>query len=315
VLGEVDARVSTNARFTIECAGGVPEGLSPSLCMKGYFGQKGRPFAHLGEPEARFYESLAEPIGVRTLRCPFAAADPETGVGIFITEDAVVEGGEFLDALAPYTVEHTAQSLSEFARLHAFGSGLPEVVRVPWLAPKIDVYFARRGVTDIQENFDGWVGTDVAEGARDAERLVAAMRNLAARHEEPGWTLTHGDAHVGNILLAGDGRPSLVDWQLVQRNFWGNDVGYHVASALPTDDRERSERDLLRHYLDELGSHGVEPPSWDDAWTAYRVGTVYGFFMWGITKIVKPPAIKVLLQRLSAAVEAHDGFAAVEDGR
>ena len=34
--------------------------------------------------------------------------------------------------------------------------------------------------------------------------------------------------------------------------------------------------------------------------------------MWGITKIVKPPDIKVLLQRLSAAVAAHDGFAAVE---
>ena len=68
----------------------------------------------------------------------------------------------------------------------------------------------------------------------------------------------------------------------------------------------------MRHYLDELRGHGVEPPSWEEAWHAYRIGTVYGFFMWGITMIVKPPIIRVLLQRLSAAVAAHDSFTAVE---
>jgi hypothetical protein len=113
-------------------------------------------------------------------------------------------------------------------------------------------------------------------------------------------------------MLAGDGDPSLVDWQLVQRNFWGIDVGYHVASALTTADRERSERDLLTHYLDELRARGVDAPSWDEAWQGYRMGNVYGFFMWGITKIVKPERIRVLLQRLSTAVAANDSFAAVE---
>jgi len=141
---------------------------------------------------------------------------------------------------------------------------------------------------------------------------VEAMGKLSAAPEGPGWTVMHGDAHVGNILIAPDGKPSLVDWQLVQRNFYGIDVGYHIASALTTEDREKAERDLVQHYLDELRAFGVaEPPSWDEMWDAYRVGNVYGFFMWGITKIVLPPKIKVLLQRLSAAVAAHDGFAAV----
>ncbi len=312
VLGSVDTRISTNARFTIECAGGVPDGLSPRLCLKGYFGDEGRPYAHIGEPEARFYATLAERIGVRTLRSPYAGADDSTGFGVFITEDVIAEGGEFLDALSPYSVEQAAQSLSEFARLHAFGWGLPDSVRQAWLAPRIAMYFERRGQETIQGNFDGPVGADVAPEARDAARLTRAMQSLAARTDGPGWTLIHGDAHVGNVFLAGDGRPSLVDWQLVQRNFWGIDVGYHIASAISTADRERAERDLLTHYLDELRAHGVEAPPWDDAWNAYRVGTVYGFFMWGITIIVKPAIIRVLLQRLSAAVAAHDGFAAVE---
>ena len=124
----VDTRISTNARFTIECAGGVPDGISADLCVKGYFGDEGRPYAHIGEPEARFYANLAEPIGVRTLRSHYGGADPETGAGVFITEDIITEGGEFLDALSPYTVDQAAQSLSEFARLHAFGWNLPDSV-------------------------------------------------------------------------------------------------------------------------------------------------------------------------------------------
>jgi len=310
----VDTRISTNARFTIECTGGVPDGMAADLCIKGYFGEEGRPYAHIGEPEARFYEHLAEPIGVRTLRSHYAGADPDTGAGVFITEDIITEGGEFLDALSPYTVDQAAQSLSEFARLHAFGWGLPDSVRASWLAPRIDLYFEQRGQDTIQSNFDGPVGADVAPAARDAGRLAGAMRTLARRPEGPDWTLIHGDAHVGNVFLAPDGSPALVDWQLVQRNFWGIDIGYHVASAISTEDREQSERDLLRHYLDELTARGVQAPSWNEAWSAYRIGTVYGFFMWGITIMVKPEVVRVLLQRLSAAVAAHDGFAAVEAG-
>ncbi|MBL7502330.1 phosphotransferase [Frankia sp. CNm7] len=311
IVRSVDTRISTNARFTVECTGGVPDGLSPHLCVKGYFGEAGRPFAFLGGPEACFYATLAEPMGVRTLRSHYAGASPETGAGVFVTEDIITAGGDFLDALSPYSVDQAAQSLSEFARLHAFGWGLPKSVHEPWLAPRIDMYFGHRGEGTIQSNFDGPVGVDVAPEARDAGRLVRAQRLLAARQEGPGWTLIHGDAHVGNIFLAGDGQPSLVDWQLVQRNFWGIDVGYHIASTISTEDRERAERDLLRHYLSELSARGVDAPSWEEAWTAYRIGTVYGFFMWGITIIVKPEIVRVLLQRLSAAVAAHDGFAAV----
>ena len=128
---------------------------------------------------------------------------------------------------------------------------------------RIDLYFQQRGEDTIESNFDGPVGVDVAPPARDAGRLARAMRTLAGNQEGPGWTLIHGDAHVGNVFLGPDGHPSLVDWQLVQRNYWGIDIGYHIASAISTEDRERSERDLVRHYLDELTG-------------ARRAGTVVG---------------------------------------
>ena len=306
--GPVVERLSTNARFEIECAGGIPDGLVPTLCVKGYFGEHGRAMVHVGEPEARFYAGLAEATGVHTLRAVYADVDARTRHGVVITEDVVAAGGQFLDARSPYSPEQTAQSLAELARMHAHSWGSNDLAAEPWLASRLSTYFAYRGVDDIQANFEGPVGVDVAPEVADAQRLAHALGVLAARGEGPGWTVIHGDAHVGNLFLDAGGAPGLVDWQLVQRGHWGIDVGYHIASALTTPDRERAERDLLAHYLECLRSHGVDPPGWDDAFDAYRAGIAYGYFMWAITLVVDPAIIRVLLQRLSAAAAAVDAF-------
>src|ERR1700710_417350 len=70
--GPVISRLSTNARFTIECAGGMPAGLSPNLCAKGYFTEVGRSFRYVGEPEACFYRDAAAATGMRTLHSVYA---------------------------------------------------------------------------------------------------------------------------------------------------------------------------------------------------------------------------------------------------
>jgi hypothetical protein len=123
----------------------------------------------------------------------------------------------------------------------------------------------------------------------------------------------HGDTHIGNVFLDGSARPSFLDWQLVQRAMWYIDVGYHIASALPVEERRRSEDDLLRHYLDRLAAGGVTIPSWDEARVGVRRGMVHGFFLWAITCKVAPPIIASLLHRLGTAVADHDAFASVSD--
>lgn len=96
---------------------------------------------------------------------------------------------------------------------------------------------------------------------------------------------------------------------------WSLDVGYHIASTLTVDERRRTERDLLRHYLDCLASHGVTPPPWDDAWRAIAFGMVHGFYLWGITTKVQPAVIATLLHRLGTAVADHDALSAVQSSR
>jgi hypothetical protein len=311
--GPVISRVSTNARFTIECAGGVPEGLSPRLCGKGYFTEVGRVFRHVGEAEASFYRDVAAATGMRTLSCVYADVDPQTRHGVVITEDVAAQGAVFLDARSDYSPDQAAASLGELAKLHAATWENEQLASAGWVQSRIETYFQQRGVKDIEANFGSDIGAGVPAAARDAQRIVDCLHTLAVRapHEQP-WSLVHGDSHVGNVYLDGAGRPSFVDWQMVQRGPWYLDVGYHLASALTVDDRRACEQDLVRHYLDELRRLGVDAPAQDDAWRGVRRGIVYGFFLWGITLKVDPAITSILLTRLGTATADHDAFAAID---
>ena len=311
--GPLVSRVSMNARFHIECAGGVPAGLSPDLCGKGYFGEAGKAFRHVGEPEACFYRDAAEATGMRTLRSVYADVDPVSHHGVVITEDVVAQGATFLDARSDYSPEQTAQSLGELAKLHAATWTSPAYAEAAWLDSRLETYLASRGVPDILGNFQGPIGAGVPEQVRDAERLVAAFHVLAAvALKESPWSVIHGDAHVGNVYLDGEGKPSFVDWQTVQRGPWYIDVGYHLASALTIADRRQSEQELVRHYLQELTAAGVQAPPFDDAWRGVRRGIVYGFFMWAITLKVDPAITTRLLERLGTAASDLDAFSAID---
>jgi hypothetical protein len=309
--GPVVSRVSTNARFQIEGAGGLPAGLSPQLCVKGYFSAAQRPYRHVGESEACFYRYLAEPSGVRTLRPVYADVDPGSRHGVVITEDVVVTGATFLDARSPYSPDQVAASLEELAKLHSSTWQEPRWRDDVWLAPRLESYFGMRGIEDIRGNFDGPIGARVPDSVRRPEPLMTAFRALAAPASSVSlWSVLHGDAHIGNVFLDGAGRPSFLDWQLVQRGPWYLDIGYHIVSALTVEDRRRTERELLAHYLDRLGAGAISTPSFDQAWLGYRRGIVYGFFLWAITLKVDPAITSTLLERLGTAAADHDALRA-----
>jgi Ser/Thr protein kinase RdoA (MazF antagonist) len=122
------------------------------------------------------------------------------------------------------------------------------------------------------------------------------------------WCVIHGDTHPGNVFLDGTGRPSLLDWQLVQRGPWYIDVGYHLASVLTVADRRRSETDLVRHYLDRLAVDGIDLQLNEQVWQGLRRGMIHGYYLWGITLKVDPRKTAVLLERLGTAVADHDAF-------
>ena len=310
--GPVIERVATNARFRIESAGGLPAQLPADLCIKGYFSEYGAQYRHVSSTETFFYRDIAESTGMRTLRCLAAVYDETTSHGVVITEDVVASGAVFLDSLSSYSVDQVAASLGELAKLHASTWCSARLADKAWLAPHLAVYLLRRGIPDIDINFDGPIGAGVPSEVRDARRLVEAFGSLArVTATDYPWCLMHGDCHVGNLWVDPSGLPSFVDWQMVQRGPWYLDVGYHIASTLDVAERRANEDDLLRHYLDLLAAGGVEVPSWDRARDAIRRGILEGFFLWAITLKVDPPITTRLLQRLGTAAADHDVFTSV----
>ncbi|WP_029429832.1 phosphotransferase [Blastococcus sp. URHD0036] len=310
--GPVVSRVSCNARFRIEYTGAPDEELPRDLCVKGYFSDMGNGEASAaGLSEAMFYGSLAATTGVRTLRPVYAAVDPATRASIVITEDVEARGGSFLDPLSTYTPDQVAESLEQFATLHAATWMSPAVADAPWLASSLPHLLRSRGLPEIQGNFEGPIGAGVPTAVRDGRRLVDAYTVVAEEAVTASpWTVMHGDAHVGNLFLDGEGRPCLVDWQLVQRGPWYIDVGYHIASTMPADVRRGVERDLLRHYLDRLAAGGVDRPDEDEARRLITRGIVHGFYLWAITLRVAPPITTELLTRLGTAAEDHEVLSA-----
>lgn len=312
VVGPLIQRVATNQRFTIECAGGVPDGLSPHLCLKGYFGEYGAMYRHVSSTETFFYRDIAESTGMRTLRAVATVWDAAAQHGVVITEDVVEQGAVFLDSLSPYSPDQVAESLGELAKLHGSTWCSPTYATAEWLAPHLEQYLLRRGVPDILVNFDGPIGAGVPDEVRDAQRLVDAFGALArVTAAEPTWCLMHGDCHVGNVYLDADGRPSFTDWQMIQRGQWYLDVGYHIGTTLDPEVRRANEDDLLRLYLEQLRANGGEAPSFDLARDAIRRGYLEGFFLWAITLKVDPPITTRLLDRLGTAAADHDVYASV----
>jgi hypothetical protein len=317
--GPVVSRVSTNARFTIKYSGINGQGPSSSLCVKGYFNEIGQAARYIGEAETYFYRDLVEPAGIRTLACIYADVDPATRRGVVITEDIVAAGGEFIDAATDYTPEQAASSLREMAKLHALTWGNAQYAETAWLRPRMGTTLTLWGeeavTARIEANVLGPNGHRVPQESRDPKKLFDAYTTLVAETKEliadPGtaWCVIHGDGHPGNLIIDADGKPSLVDWQLVQRGLWYFDVGYHIASTLTVDDRRRTERELLEGYLAALNEFGVvDAPAFGEAWDLLGRGVVHGYYLWGITAEVNPKLTEILCHRLGTAVADHDGL-------
>lgn len=103
------------------------------------------------------------------------------------------------------------------------------------------------------------------------------VRDVATLDREP-MTLLHADAHIGNTYVLPDGGVGFLDWQVVRRGHWPQDVGYFLVGSLTIEDRRRHEADLIAEYRDALDAPAR--PSAAEAWLHYRASAAYGLTIW-----------------------------------
>lgn len=302
---EVIRTTASKIRFRVQWDGG-----EAALCLKAFLDMDGnRSGGDASVTEADFYRVLAPELGVRVPDCVSVAIDREGKQGIIIMPDLIEQGATFCSALDPFTLDEAADSLGQIARLHA-GAGMMD--KVPDLSRRIADLAAWKIISapDLQTLLDGPRGRELDARTRDAARLIDAFEALARADAALPATLLHGDAHAGNAYRTAQG-VGLVDWQLLQRGSWALDVAYHICAVLPFELAERGEWDLVDHYLETARALGATVPGREEARAQYRAATVYGYYLWAITRRVDPAITEVFNDRLGKAVMRHDGFAAV----
>jgi aminoglycoside phosphotransferase (APT) family kinase protein len=95
-----------------------------------------------------------------------------------------------------------------------------------------------------------------------------------------GMTLLHGDAHIGNTYVLPSDEVGFLDWQVVRRGNWSQDIGYFLVGALTEKDRRAQEDQLLEDYLGALTIRGEKRVPFADARLRYRASAAYGLAIW-----------------------------------
>lgn len=242
--------------------------------------------------EAQFYTDARPTLDLRSPQAFYAAYDPRSYRSMVLLEDLGVRGWTFPDPLRNRVSRSDAEDMvSEMAAYHG----------ALWESPRFSGDLRRiKGAYDWQLNLNRKIGFDkrTMVGLRRAadvvpEELLARSREIypkfmrsLALHERAPKTLLHQDVHLGNWLRDADGRMGLYDWQCVATGHWALDYSYALACGLDSDERRSWEKELLELYLDRLKAAGVaDPPSFDEAWLAYRQqplhALIFGLFTLG----------------------------------
>ena len=151
--------------------------------------------------------------------------------------------------------------------------------------------------------------------ARRAEIWSATMASVE-RHLELPMTLNHGDDHLRNWYITGDGRMGLGDWQAATRGHWSRDVIYALTTSLTIDNRRLWLDDLLAYYMDHLRHVSGKKIPFDGVLDEIRrqMFTVLAFWTITINPVPGMPDMQPrdstveFIRRIASAMDDLDAF-------
>lgn len=203
---------------------------------------------------------------------------------LLVMEDLAQRGADPRDATRPLSVDQVAHGLRALARLHSAFWGFsgrthPQLGWVKtWKPTKGWQVGLRKRVPLGLQRGAGQLPAEVTR--HDWEQIVDLWARYVDSLSRGPMTLLHGDAHIGNTYVLPDGEVGFLDWQVVRRGGWSQDVGYFLVGALTEEDRRGHEAALLEEYRGALQVPAREHPSAARAWLQYRATPAYGMPIW-----------------------------------
>jgi Phosphotransferase enzyme family len=203
---------------------------------------------------------------------------------LLVMEDLTQRGADPRDATRPMTVDQVAKGLRGLARLHSRYWGLsrkthPQLRWVKtWKPGKGWLVGLRKRIPIGLERGAQALPPGVTKF--DGDELVNLWSRYVQSLTRGPMTLLHGDAHIGNTYVLPDGDVGFLDWQVVRRGNWSQDVGYFLVGALNETDRRSNDAELLEIYRNALEVPENQRPSAEQAWLQYRTTPAYGLAIW-----------------------------------
>jgi hypothetical protein len=264
-----DAGTSSRARLAV-----TGEGVPASVFVKmpaetvatRLMGELGR----LAHTEVLFYRELSPQL--TGLPAVYGSAfDSLTGRFVLVLEDLATGPCVFPDTLHPLDKDQASMIVELLARLHA----------TFWERPPAWVYSASGDHTSLLTGpLLNTSARRLAErtsiGVEDGRFIIDNYRTVAEIIDRQPNTVTHGDAHPGNVYFR-NGEAGLLDWQAVRRGHPGRELAYTLITGMTTADRQDRERDLLAIYRHALAAAGGPELDADELWLRYRQGALYAY--------------------------------------
>jgi len=288
--------------------------LPSRIMLKSGFEPHSREWWYMHETEVRGYLHILPELALPSPACYFAAYSDAQKQGVILMEDLVSSGAAFCHAQRAATQDETRRRLATLAAFHA------RSWRSSRFAPGGDwawIQDVARDTRDYAQAFlkpDVWNhyvalprGAAVARRFHDAAWLGEALEKLVTLSDRLPHCVVHGDTHSGNLYVAADGTPGFFD-SLPGHAPPISEVSYHLVCALDIEDRRNWEADLVRFYLDELGSHGVDPPTFEQAMDQYAafLARAYFIFIINASEFQKEAVNTAYTARISTAMLDHD---------
>ncbi|MBI3223664.1 MAG: phosphotransferase [Mycolicibacterium cosmeticum] len=264
--------------------------------------------------ELDFYQRIAPVAPLATPKCH--AARMSGSDFVLVLED--LQEWENADHLAGLSQAQTRTAIGALAGLHAWSRSAEEAALqyfplvdnpltrdlfLPAFTPGWQLYLSKteQPVPDAVASF----------ADRFAELAPQALSALTERA-----MLLHGDIRADNMFFRGD-ELKIVDFQLTVRGAGAADIAYLVSQGLPADVRRGTDRYLVRAYVADLESHGVEDYSFDEAWRHYRFGVALLMYMPVVAlltwDVVPQRSRQLCLTLIDRAVTAIEDVAALEE--
>lgn len=274
--------------------------------------------------EADFFNRVRGLVDVEAPVGYHSAYDLRSGRAIHLLEDLVAtKNATFPEVTTPITQSQAEDAVDVMAALHArFVDRGDLAVRFAEFQTWPVVY--QRMATSMDLERYNQRGMDKAADALPPtlrarrDEVWPAIVRASDVHDRLPHTLIHGDVHLANWYVTGEGRMGLLDWQCVSRGHWSHDLAYALTAILDIEQRRAWERDLLERYRERLHEFGAPTVSFDhELWPNYRQQVLGGFALWTPTycppafapKNMQPPELSLeMIRRFATAIDDLDSL-------